>query len=644
MFVYWVIFNLVFGPFSPVLAVQSSSIGVLSTSYFPNTNENNLPITGIVEVVCDCGWIYAAAGNTSPGYYSVPAFGTFNVGSGNIGQANVGYNNIGYGNYGTNNIGRLNNGNSNIGYLNSGTNNTGALNTGSWNIGDNNNSTGTPCIGYNNTGCTGVIGALTSQTSFSIGLDLQGAYLIGNNSTGTGLIGQDNTGAYSIGFENENGSLFGNIGVQNNGDGLVGAGNDGTTIIGQYNDGTGVIGLYSNGTFQIGYNNTGSAPAPTIEEAIIGLDNVGGFQDIGVLNDGDNLIGFQLTGSDLIGGEYVDTSETPLSEPIIFDPTDTVYTQNIGSNFNSQPSESRPAGVSSPYIVDLNAEYRFNLDFPAILTVVDLGCPGDIIQVFDWSNLIMTTTIPQPAPVYNCTGLTDGDEALADPFYSRNFVTLAPGLHILTFSSSSGTALAFRVDSIRPPEPCKECLAPVPPIESFDSQSIDLPDYFRLYVQTETCPVTETATATVNSNTTITNNNTTQLNSTSSSSSSSSQSCTFCDKSTINWCKSKNFQMPRDLVATHAEAKDLCPAGLARPATPAAQLEITSLLLQCSILHNKHNFQNETSIEFTRGPWIGSDWKGRDFKDEYCLVANGEFVNRAKDCSSKRRFICAGGV
>lgn len=623
VFVYWAIFNLVFNS-RAVLRAQSSSIGVVSTASFPNQNEQNIPISGVREVVTDCSWIYAAAGSTSPGFYSVPNFGTFNLGSGNIGQANVGYNNTGFGNYGQENIGRLNNGNGNIGYLNDGSGNMGALNVGADNIGDANNSTGSPCIGYNNTACNGVMGALTSQTGYSIGLDLEGTYLIGNNSTGTGLIGQDNTGAFSIGFENENGFFSGNIGVQNNGDGLVGYYNDGTAVIGQSNEGAGIIGLYNDGNFQIGYNNTGTLAEPTLQEAIIGLDNVGGWQDIGVLNDGSQSTGFSQTSGNQ-GGTYIDTSDVELSEPIIFDPTNTVYAQNIGTDFNSKPSESRSAGVDNPFIAVITTEYRFNLDFPAILTVVDLGCPGDVIQVYDWSDLLMTTTIPQPAALYNCTtGLTDGDEALSDPFYSRNFVTISPGLHILTFSvpTGGGTALAFRVDSILPRPPCKECDAPIPPIDPFDSATIDLPDDFRLYVQAADNCKEDAAAA----------------NSTGSASSSSYRDC---EKSAaIDWCKSKNFQMPRDLLATHAEAKELCVAGLGRPSTPSAQLEITSLLLQCSINYNKATY-NQTGSEFSQGPWIGTDWKGRDFKGEFCLVASGEFVKRAKDCEGKRRFVCA---
>ena len=646
IFVYWTIFNLIFNSYALGGPGQSSSIGVLPTAAFPTINDQNVPISGVEEVVTDCGWIYAAAGTTSPGYYSVPNFGTFNLGSGNIGQSNVGYNNTGYGNYGTGNIGRLNCGNGNIGYLNDGNGNMGALNAGNMNIGDGNDSTGSPCIGYNNTACTGVIGTFTSDTIYSIGLDLEGSYLIGNNSTGTGLIGQDNMGAFSIGFENENGFFSGNIGVQNNGDGLVGSNNDGTAVIGQYNEGSGIIGLYNNGSFQIGVNNTGAIEDPTFAELNIGMGNGGGYQDIGVLNTGTNLTGFNLTGSDDTGGAYIDTGNVPLSQSILFDPTDTVYTQNIGSNFNPTPSESRPDGVKTPFIVPITTEYRFNLAFPAILTVVDLGCPGDIIVVYDWSHVIMTTTIPQPAAVYNCTGLVDGDAALADPFYSRNFVTILPGLHILTFavtaaSPSSGTALAFRVDSILPRPPCMECEAPVPPIDSFGSQSIDLPDSFHLYVETEPCPVPGNSSVIPvpivpgNSSAIPVHNST----SCTSSASVSTAACQDCEKSAIVWCKTKNFQMPRDLIATHAESKTLCPAGLGRPSTPAAQLEITSLLLQCRLKHQAAH--NTTHDDFVQGPWIGSDWQGRDYNGEFCLVATGEFVHRAKDCGGKRRFICA---
>ena len=119
---------------------NSSSIGVLPSTDFPTGEAINLPLEGSTEAHADCGWIIAAAGSTSPGFYTLPNFGSFNLGAGNIGQSNVGFNNIGFGNYGQSNIGRLNTGYWNIGYLNDGFNNTGALNTGTGSIGDQNSN------------------------------------------------------------------------------------------------------------------------------------------------------------------------------------------------------------------------------------------------------------------------------------------------------------------------------------------------------------------------------------------------------------------------------------------------------------------------------------------------------------------------
>lgn len=674
IFTFWVIVNLLLkSPFTSgsFQSGVSSSIGVLSTAKFPTEAAENLPINGTVTIIPNCGWHYAAAGTTAPGFYTVPNFGTFNVGAGNIGQANVGYNNTGFGNYGTFNTGRLNNGKDNIGYLNDGSGNMGALNTGTFQIGDNNNANApgaSPCIGYNNDACSAVIGTDTNQATFAIGVDLQGSFLIGSNSTGSGLIGQDNYGANSIGFQNSNGSVNGNIGVLNIGDGLVGYNNTGNAIIGQDNSGSAMI----------GYNNTAS-------NSIIGFNQIGS-QNIGVENSGELLIGFGLTGTNSTGGSFDYTSEI-VSDPIIFDPTDTITSENIGNNFNSQPSEIR-SGVTNPFIVNIESAYQFNLDFPAILSVVDLGCPGDVIEVYDKLSYLMTTTFPRPVVPINCTGLNTPEEALADPKYSRNFITLQPGYHLLTFSlvnSSSGTLLAFKLDLILPPPPCKECDLPVPPLEGFNPDSIAptlppfaLPDDIHL-PDSSCCPidrtnsrsdgssatsssyssscsssacfsmttnttnvtnVTNTTNTTYATNTTHTVNttnatNTTNTTITTNTANTNNATNTTNTANTTPWCKSKNFRMLRDSFVTHTEALGYCLHGLARPATPRDQLEITSLLFQCP----PTNATQPPS--YSGGQWIGSDWNGRPGQSESdCLVAHGESVLKAKDCNSKRRFIC----
>ncbi len=125
---HFVIFHLRAQSFVPN---SSSSLGVLPTSLFSTMATPNLPLQGAGEAVgLDCGWTFAGAGSTAPGYFTLPVFATFNLGAGNVGSANVGYSNVGYGNYGEANIGRLNTGTGNVGYLNGGNTNAGAFNTG----------------------------------------------------------------------------------------------------------------------------------------------------------------------------------------------------------------------------------------------------------------------------------------------------------------------------------------------------------------------------------------------------------------------------------------------------------------------------------------------------------------------------------
>lgn len=647
LFVYWTILNLLLPKSKASFqSGTSSSIGVLSSSSFPSEASENLPFNGTTGVKPDCGWIYAAAGTTSPGYFAVPNFGTFNLGSNNVGQANVGYGNIGFGNYGENNIGRLNNGNNNIGYLNDGYNNTGALNTGNDIIGDANS--GYQCIGYNNTQCLFVIGTLTNMTTYSIGGELEGSFLFGSNSTGNGLIGQDNSGQFSIGFQNQNGTISGNIGVLNEGDGLVGYDNAGTNIIGQENVGDDIIGMFNSGSNGIGLNNTLLVKADG--PINIGLNQTGA-NNIGVDNFGDRLIGFELVGSDLIGGTYIDTSSTPLSQEIIFDPQ-VISEENIGTNFNSQPANENRTGVNTPYIQQISAVWSVYLEFPAVLSVVDLGCPGDIIQVYDaaLNSVVLVTSIPSPNPLASCIGLNDPDEALADPIYSRGFVTLQPGSHFLSFSlvnGNSGTSLAFRLDYIKPPVICKECDAPVPLLDKFsdnpiieDAPEFALPEDIKMYIKHDCDQSSESSEVSENSeNTIISISNSTQTGSqadsrSKSSSQTASQSIASYSNSTL-WCQSKRFKMLRDAFVTHSEASILCKDaadGLAKPNSPAGQLEITSLLFQCQ--------PTSTNLTFPEAFWIGSDWKGHEPKKESCLIGRGENVMKAKDCDFKRRFIC----
>jgi hypothetical protein len=674
----WVIFNLIFTRFGEAsfVAGSSSSISVLPTTLFPTEAAANLPFSGTISVVPDCGWITVAAGSTAPGYYTAAVFGTFNVGSGNTGQANVGYNNTGFGNYGYSNTGRMNTGSQNTGYLNNGNNNTGAYNYGNGHIGDGNTSATVSedgalfCIGYNNTDCTAVIGSLTNESEYSIGSSLEGNFLFGFDLTGDSQIGQDNEGANNVGFDQDNTAspVVGSIGVLNVGDALVGYNNTGNFTIGQNNTGAYQIGLTNVGAFQIGVNNTleGSTLPSTLTDLNIGIDQIG-YTDIGVQNDGNDLTGFDLIGSSQIGGTYIDTSSVALSAPIVFDIPE--VEENIGSSYNSIVTQS--TDPLYPFIQEISTVWQFNLDIPGLLSVVDLGCAGDVIQVYDGGVLLMTTTFPSgtnTATLADCAGLNDPEEALADPQYSRNFITLQPGLHSLAFDVSgvsNGTLLAFRVDLVRPPQPCTECTIPVPPLdplttpaELFEGLSeFELPrnifkctsekekkeliedqaeeviineildDYSTNSASTGVSSAYNTTssasngvssvynTTNITTNTTTNNNNNNNIN----------------HDSLLDWCRGKNFQMLRNGVASFADAVRLCPFGLARPATPAAQLEITSLLFQCT---TKTILSPE---QISRGQWIGSDWTGLPGD---CLFANGENVEMSADCSIPRRFIC----
>lgn len=466
---------------------KSSSIGVLPSGTFPTESAQNIPFEGITPVKADCGWSFAAAGSTFPGFYQVPNFGSFNLGSGNVGQSNVGFNNIGFGNYGQDNVGRLNNGNGNNGYMNDGNNNMGALNSGTSQIGDNNtgnsiNTGNLQCIGYNNTQCSGVIGSLTLKSTYSVGTQLEGSFIFGSSSVGNGLIGSDNFDEFSVGFQNEGGDVngAGNIGVLNTGNALIGYNNTGNTIIGQDNDGTSIIGLQNTGTLQIGSNN-----GPSDGTSNIGF-NQSGDGNVGVDNTGNNNTGFGLTGDNLVGGTYIDTSSIALSEPIIFDPV-TSPVPNIGTSYNSQTNlnETR-LQVSTPAIFKINSRFKVNLLLPAVLSVVDLGCPGDFIQVFVSGSLKMITTAPVTVDnIHLCMGLNDPDSALADPIYSRGFINLSPGCHMISFETpkgltARGTSLAFRIDYIKPDQP-KKCTAPLPPLIPFNDSPLVQPQSFEAF-------------------------------------------------------------------------------------------------------------------------------------------------------------------
>ena len=115
-------------------------------------------------------------------------------------------------------------------------------------------------------------------------------------------------------------------------------------------------------------------------------------------------------------------------------------------------------------------------------------------------------------------------------------------------------------------------------------------------------------------------------------SSNSQSSCAFCDKSTINWCKSK-FPNAR---ATHLQLtpKRKISALLALPVPPTpcrSTLEIPAFTPpSVQHPHNKHNFHNGAVLGFARVPGSGVTGRTR-FQDEYCWSGKwGICANRAK--------------
>ena len=285
------------------------------------------------------------------------------------------------------------------------------------------------------------------------------------------------------------------------------------------------IGLYSNGTFQIGYNNTGNASAPTLWRSNHRIGQCRGLHDIGVPNDGDNLIGFPTPRAHSDWWWICWYEWNTLSEPIILSNRHCLHPKHWLHFTCNRVSLSCWCQFSVHCRLERGVSFQFgtSCNFDGCW----FGMPG-ISSRHSIGPIHHDYDDPQPAPVYNCTGLTDGDEALADPFYSRNFRHPAPGLHILTFSgSSSGTALVFRVDSIRPPETVQMLLARFHQLNLSIVNQLICRIISDWYVQNWDMSCYETVN---NGNTTAitNNNNATQLNSTSSSSSSNSNSQSSC--------------------------------------------------------------------------------------------------------------------
>jgi len=474
-------------------STDSSSIGALNATFQASSGAINIPTSGVVSVRIDNGWKVAAAGSTLPGYFIVPNFALYNVGSGNAGQANIGHNNTGVANYGYRNTGRLNTGTGNIGYLNTGTGSIGALNQGSFLIGDNN--TASPgSIGYNITGdlafTTGNIGINITNSSYNVGMGIGNGskFCVGSGLTGYGLIGLSSSGAYHVGVNNTNSTGaadVGNIGFDNTGDANIGMMNYGEFLIGVNNTGAASFGYNLTGYYQVGYNDTQAYYNTTADDPDlmqVGF-NLLGFNNTGILIDGGNNTGYSITGYDNIGCSISATGSTPAEASCIVAPTIPAYPISaawtfpqfslIGSGFNPMPSPEAIGNTTLAAIngfnATINAAYAFTLHEPAVLSVVDLGCPGESILVYDGDQSILYATVPGSVfgSSFSCTLATtvnDPDDALSNFSFARGFVTLKPGLHFLQFSTmggpSAGTAFAFRVDTFGA-LPCNR-LCPIP--------------------------------------------------------------------------------------------------------------------------------------------------------------------------------------
>ncbi len=340
---------------------------------------------------------------------------------------------------------------------------------GTGNVGDGNSQAipfQFPAYGYNNDQAEAVIGA-NNAGSYLIGSQQQGSYLIGSQQEGTDLIGFNNTGTLATGVSNYE-SIIDTIGAFNvNGTEVIGQGNNGSYLVGFINQGNGIVGYEGTGSLLYGFNVTG------FNNTGVDLEGSG---LIGAASNYSIVIGYNCSGQNIVGVNN-DVDGTVGSFGTFDNPVLPNYNVNfalpsgslstIGSNYNTLPTTEQ-ASSTGAFITQITAEYKFNIDVPAILSVVDLGCAGDLISVYDFGSLLFTTTAPSSTTL-SCSqmSLSDPDAALAEYSYSRGFGYLAPGLHALTFTvaaGGNGTALAFRIDSIGQGTPCgnNQCPGPVP--------------------------------------------------------------------------------------------------------------------------------------------------------------------------------------
>ncbi len=110
-------------------------------------------------------------------------------------------------------------------------------------------------------------------------------------------------------------------------------------------------------------------------------------------------------------------------------------------SFNASSGVVTGAGVNPPW--------TFTAATNVLFTVVDRYVYGERFEVYDFSDLIGTTSVS------GATGSCEGsiDACFADPFSSKGFFNLGTGNHSMTFVQIAGgsTSGSFRADSV--PEP-----------------------------------------------------------------------------------------------------------------------------------------------------------------------------------------------
>ena len=376
------------------MAGSSSSISVLPTTLFPTEAAANLPFSGTISVVPDCGWITAAAGSTAPGYYTAAVFGTFNVGSGNTGQANVGYNNTGFGNYGYSNTGRMNTGTQNTGYLNNGNNNTGAFNYGEGNVGF---IAGVQAATFSVPPSEAPDGRIPWD-SIALGYILEGS-----DGTGWGNLNDSNVGISQSGYRNL-GYLTG-----------------GTMNIGYSINGTANTGGRLDGDDLIGFDQTSSQADPF----------TGPFSDLQPASEMPLLLSSTLSG-------FMDSLAVSVY-PSVWD----AASSEVNTNTLTGCSTFTPIPYSSVFSVSVRCRGSFK--------ITDLYCSGDSFQVYKDGKLwFVTPVVPIDSDVFCIRSVSDPEEAFYDPAFSHYQAWLPSGSYKITVVPMTtrwgGGGVAVKVD------------------------------------------------------------------------------------------------------------------------------------------------------------------------------------------------------